>query len=267
MKRLERRLGKSTISDGNAGLGTAFTAIANNMVAYGGRIALILPTSAMMGGSHDAEKGQAYSWQRLRNLLHDYYNDIIVVSIAQPDKKSSAFSADSDFADCIVIARRIPTGAAPSRRAHFVNLEAVPSTKLEAQETARAIKTAIANATELDTWNRIQVGEEEVGFVHYERDSPQPQVDHGSRFQSNVSCTGQKSCSGQAASAPARRSQSNFPLQRWGTSRRLALWTETLLAEATAHSTNATSTSQHTNTRCYGTMTKRDKACKVSMLT
>ena len=61
MKRLARQLGKNTISDGNAGLGTTFTAIANNMVHSGGRIALILPTSAMMGGSYDAEKDQAYS--------------------------------------------------------------------------------------------------------------------------------------------------------------------------------------------------------------
>ena len=167
MKRLERQLGRDTISDGNAGLGTTFTAIANNMVRPEGNIALILPTSAMMGGSHDAEKNQLYSWQRLRNLLLDNYDRIVVVSIAQPDKKSSAFSADSDFADCMVIAQRIPVGATSSRRAHFVNLKAAPATKLEAQETARAIKRALANTTEPDTWNRIEIGDEEIGFVTY----------------------------------------------------------------------------------------------------
>lgn len=169
MKRLERRLGKDTISDGNAGLGTAFTAIANNMVAYDGRIALILPTSAMMGGSYDADKGQAYSWQKLRNLLLDNYDQIVIVSIAQPDKKSSAFSADSDLADCIVVARRIPAGTASNRRAYFVNLKAGPATKLEAQETARAIKTAVSNTTGLDNWSRVQVGGEAIGFVRCER--------------------------------------------------------------------------------------------------
>ena len=124
MKRIEKQLGKNTVSDGNSGLGTTFTAIANNMVRSGGRIALILPTSAMMGGSYDAEKEQVYSWQHLRNLLHDHYDQILVVAIAQPDKKLSAFSADSDFADCMVIARRISEGATPSQRAHFVNLKA-----------------------------------------------------------------------------------------------------------------------------------------------
>ena len=168
MKRLERQLGRNTISDGNAGLGTTFTAIANNMVQATGHIALILPTSTMMGGSHDAEKDQAYSWQRLRNLLYDHYDQIVVVSIAQPDIKESAFSADSDFADCMVIARRIPTGAAPSRLAHFVNLKVGPATKLEAQENARAIKRAIANTTKPDTWNPVRIGDEEIGFVRYE---------------------------------------------------------------------------------------------------
>ena len=171
MKRLERQLGKNTISDGNAGLGTTFTAIANNMVRQEGRIALILPTSAMIGGSYDVDEDQPYSWQRLRNLLHDHYDRIVVVSIAQPEKKDSAFSADSDFADCMVIARRIPTGGTPSRRAHFVNLFACPASKLEAQEAARSIKTAIANTTEADAWSRVEIGDDEIGFVSYENTS------------------------------------------------------------------------------------------------
>ena len=119
----------------------------------------------MMGGSYDADEDQPYSWQRLRNLLHENYDQIVVVSIAHPDIKDSAFSADSDFADCMVIARRILTGAAPNRRAHFVNLQAVPATKLEAQETARAIKRAIANITKPDTWGRVEIGDNEIGFV------------------------------------------------------------------------------------------------------
>ena len=172
MKKLERRLGKNTISDGNAGLGTTFTAIANNMVASNGRIALILPTSAMMGGSYDPSKNQAYSWQGLRNLLYNHYREIVVVSIAQPDKKSSAFSADSDYADCMVIATRIPPGEHPSRRAHFVNLKARPTTKLEAQETARAIRQAVAKTTATGTYNRITIGNDDIGFVTCESTEP-----------------------------------------------------------------------------------------------
>ena len=172
MKRLERKLGKNTISDGNAGLGTTFTAIANNMVASNGRIALILPTSAMLGGSYDPDKDQAYSWQGLRNLLHNHYREIVVVSIAQPDKKHSAFSADSDYADCMVIATRIPPGGLPSRSAHFVNLRMCPNTKLEAQETARAIRQAVSETTKTGTSSRITIGNDDIGFVTYERTRP-----------------------------------------------------------------------------------------------
>ena len=165
MKRLATRLGNGTVSDGNAGLGTTFAAIANNMVQENGRIALILPTSAMMGGSYDSDAGQAYSWQRLRNLLHDNYDDVMVVSISQPDIAHSAFSADSDFADCMVIARKVPIGNISVRHGHFVNLFAGPASKLEAQEMARAVKRTIAQVSQPNQWKRIKIGDDEIGFV------------------------------------------------------------------------------------------------------
>lgn len=165
MKRLERKLGKNTISDGNAGLGSTFTAIANNMVKPGGHIALILPTTAMTGGSYDAGKEQAYSWQRLRNLLYDNYDGIVVVSVAQPKKEDSAFSADSDYADCIVVARKIPDGGEPGHQSHFVNLKARPETNLEARETAHAIKAAIRAANQPGDQRDIKIGDETIGFV------------------------------------------------------------------------------------------------------
>lgn len=170
MKQKERKLGKDSISDGNAGLGTTFAAIANNMVKPGGHIALILPTSAMMGGSYDRRKDQAYSWQRLRNLIYEHYENIVVVSVAQPRVRDSAFSADSNFADCIVIAQSRQDGAPKARRhlAHFVNLTEMPKTKLAAQETARAIKAAIRAAQEPGDSSEIRIGDDNVGFVRLE---------------------------------------------------------------------------------------------------
>ena len=173
MKRKERELGRNTISDGNAGLGTTFAAIADNMVKSGGRIALILPTSAMMGGSYDAAKNQAYSWQRLRGLLYGQYDEIVVVSIAQPRKMDSAFSADSNLADCILVARRSAEPATRDKSAHFVNLRALPSTQLEAQETARSIKLAIQRTTRTGSYEEIRIGDEVIGFVSLESIHPQ----------------------------------------------------------------------------------------------
>ena len=167
MKALERKLGRNTISDGNAGLGTTFAAIADNMVKSGGRIALILPTSAMMGGSYDVGKRQAYSWQKLRNLICEYYDQTVVVSIAQPEPKESAFSADSNFADCILIARRFRELPA-ARSAHFVNLKRLPKTKLEGQEMARAVKAAISQTPKLNESAAVKIGDDEIGFVYHD---------------------------------------------------------------------------------------------------
>ena len=172
MSQLTNKLGKNTISDGYAGLGSHFTAIADNMVKADGHIALILPTAAMLGGSYDpkrGKRGQTYSWQKLRNLLCDNYNQITVVSIAQPRKEDSAFSADSDFADCMVIARRNASGSIHDQTAHFVNLNAVPESKLEAQETARAIRDAITRTTRISSWNAVHIGDDRIGFVSKER--------------------------------------------------------------------------------------------------
>ena len=170
MKQRESRLGKGTISDGNAGLGTTFAAIAHKMVKPGGHIALILPTAAMMGGSYDRRKDQAYSWQRLRNLIYEHYENIVVVSVAQPRVRDSAFSADSNFPDCIVIAQSLAVGASTARRhtAHFVNLTEMPKTKLDAQETARAIKIAIRAAQEPGERSLIHIGDDNIGFVRLE---------------------------------------------------------------------------------------------------
>ena len=172
MKRKERALGRNTISDGNAGLGTTFTAIADNMVKSGGRIALILPTSAMMGGSYDVAKNQAYSWQRLRDLLYGQYDQVVVVSIAQPAPADSAFSADSNFADCVLFARRAEQSTPQSKSAHFVNLRTLPSNQIEAQETARAIKDAIKQTGRTGSYKDIRIGDEVMGFVSLETIHP-----------------------------------------------------------------------------------------------
>ena len=166
MKTLTDRLGRGTISDGNAGLGTQFTAVANNMVKPNGHIALILPLSSMLGGSY--EKQQEWSWQKLRRLLADGYSDIIVMSIARPTAEESAFSADTDLSEVIVIARRLEADETPTRRAHFVNLKERPGDKIAAQEIARAVRHTISSLTTLNTDAPIRVGDAEVGSVSLE---------------------------------------------------------------------------------------------------
>lgn len=161
-----KKLSKGTIGDGNAGLGTQFAAIANNMVKPGGHIALILPLSAMLGGS---DKPSARSWLKLRGLLAERFNDIIIVSIAQAAAKDSAFSADTDMAEVMIVARSLRTGESPKRLAHFVNLFERPANKLAAQETAKAVRKTIAVLAKPRTHSDAVVGDLAVATVRLER--------------------------------------------------------------------------------------------------
>ena len=164
-----KRLSKGTISDGNAGLGTQFTAIANNMVRPGGHIALILPLSAMLGGS---DSPSARSWLKLRGLLAEKFDDIIVVSIAQNKDIDSSFSADTDMAEVLIVARSLRDGEKPKRLAYFVNLSERPADKLAAQETAKAIRKTIADLSKPGTHSDAVVGDIAVATVRLERVNP-----------------------------------------------------------------------------------------------
>ena len=162
-----KRLAIGTISDGNAGLGSNFSQIAHNMIKPGGHIALILPMSAALGGIWDGE--QEWSWQKLRRLLSDSYNDIVVISIAQYKDIDSSFSADTNLAEIIIIARRLSHGEKPKRQGYFVNLYHRPSNKLAAQETARSIRRVISQTDGIDTGAEVYVGDDAVGTVRLER--------------------------------------------------------------------------------------------------
>ena len=166
MSKRTKRLGKGTIGDGYAGLGSQFTAIAHNMVKPGGHIALILPISAMLGGSWDGELMR--SWQKLRGLLAEEYTDIIVLSIAKPTTWESAFSADTQLPEVIMIARRLQEGEAAPGTAHFVSLKERPGNKLEAQETARIIRQTVDSLQETGQHRIFYVGNQEAGRVSLE---------------------------------------------------------------------------------------------------
>ena len=168
-----KRLARGTISDGNAGLGSNFSQIAHNMVKPNGHIALILPLSSVLGGTWDGQ--QEWSWQKLRRLLSDSYNDIIVVSIAQSKDIDASFSADTNIAEAMIVARRLAHNEDALRRAYFVNLHHRPVSKLAAQETARAIRRAIEGLTRLGNAAEIRVGNEIIGAV---------QLDEASRYNS-----------------------------------------------------------------------------------
>ena len=106
------RLGKDSCYHGNAGIASAFAALAHKKLKAGGVLALVLPLSAASG----------LSWQGFRKTLAENYTDLSVLSIAASDNDHLSFSADTGMAECLVIARKVEQAETTIERGHFVSL-------------------------------------------------------------------------------------------------------------------------------------------------
>ena len=138
------------------------------MVKPNGHIALILPLSAMLGGS---DNPSAKSWLKLRGLIREGYKDIIILTIAQNADIDCSFSADTGMAEVMIIARRLDRGERPSHLTHFVNLHERPANKLAAQQTAKAIKEAVSDLKQVGGQSEIKIGDDQIGTARLERTS------------------------------------------------------------------------------------------------
>ena len=106
------KLGRGTCYHGNAGIASAFAALADKKLKPGGVLALVLPLSAAAG----------LSWQKFRQMLAADYTDLTVLTIAAADNDDLSFSADTGLAECLVIARKLKCREQPSPRLHFTSL-------------------------------------------------------------------------------------------------------------------------------------------------
>ena len=108
------QLGKNSCYHGNAGIASAFAALAHKKLKAGGVLALVLPLSAAAG----------LSWQGFRETLAKNYTDLTVLSIAASDNNHLSFSADTGMAECLVIARKVKQAETTTgtERGHFVSL-------------------------------------------------------------------------------------------------------------------------------------------------
>lgn len=128
-----KRLGAGGCAHGHAGMASYFVELAHRKAAESGTVALVLPLSAMSGGS----------WEGARGLWRKYYRNIRVVTIAQKGAHSRSFSADTGMAECLVIAerRKPPT---KEHRATFTVLTERPESPLHGQLIGHAINTWVA---------------------------------------------------------------------------------------------------------------------------
>ena len=153
-KRLNQ-LGKNSCYHGNAGIASAFAALAQRKLKPGGVLALVLPLSAASG----------LSWQGFRDLLRRDYTDLTVVSIAA-DGKEMSFSSDTGMAEFLVIARKTRAGIPPGKRAHFASLRRRPFGLAQAAAIAESISsTDNVRAIESGPYGgtRLTVGDETAG--------------------------------------------------------------------------------------------------------
>ena len=106
------------------------------------------------------------STKKLRKMLSEEYHDVIVVTIAQKGGYASAFSHDTNLAECIVVATK---GVGPNTgRAKFVCLTERPDSLLTAQTLANLIRRQhITRRLEDGTHggDELCVGEDVAGYV------------------------------------------------------------------------------------------------------
>ena len=123
------QLGKGTCYHGNAGIASAFGALADLKLKPGGVMALVLPLSAASG----------LSWQGFREMLSDGYTNLSVLSIAANGKDMS-FSSDTGMAECLVVGRK--RYSAPAKEnIRFASFSHRPSGFAESSVIAQSIIT------------------------------------------------------------------------------------------------------------------------------
>ena len=110
------RLAKNTCYHGNAGIASAFAALAHKKIKPGGVLALVLPLSATAG----------LSWQSFRKMLAEHYTGLNIVTIAASDNDDLSFSSDTGMAECLVVARRLSVDEPPDDVNRFVSLSRMP---------------------------------------------------------------------------------------------------------------------------------------------
>ena len=109
---------------GNAGLASNFMDLGHCKLKDGGVLALVIPFAFARG------KG----WEKARKALAAHYSDIHILSITTTGSTKTAFSADTDISECLVVATKQEQ---PVPSVAFSNLPARPASLLEAAVEAR----------------------------------------------------------------------------------------------------------------------------------
>ena len=157
MGRRMNQMGKNTCYHGNAGIASAFAALANRKLKRGGIIALVLPLSVASG----------LSWRGFRKMIAEDYADLTVVSIAA-NGKDMAFSSDTGMAECLIVARKLGKDETSDGRIRFASLASRPAGFAQSAATA-ALVSQTRNVRKIEDGpyggSSIEIGDEFAGSM------------------------------------------------------------------------------------------------------
>ena len=122
------QIAKRTIYHGQAGIASAFVALADKKLRPNGSLALVLPLVVLTGES----------WNKVRTMLREGYSNIIVTAIAGAKASDKSFSADTGLGECLIVANKSANGSG-SKRAHFLTLRERPRNEVDGFEIARKV--------------------------------------------------------------------------------------------------------------------------------
>ena len=130
IKKRTSALLKGTAANQIAGHGSSFAVLADRLVNRDGRLAMVLPVTALFGES----------WSDVRRMLSDRYEIEFVVSSHDPALRSMSY--DTGIAEALLVARRLRENEQPSGRGRFVNLWRAPYLETDALALVRAVNAA-----------------------------------------------------------------------------------------------------------------------------
>ena len=118
---------ETTFADGQAGLSSPFIELADRMLKPNGIMGFILPATVLASPTS----------QKIRDLWATEYRNVVVITIAQSTGADCAFSADTDMAECIIVATK--GKGTNTGRGKFICLNQRPQSPLEAFEITNCI--------------------------------------------------------------------------------------------------------------------------------
>ena len=144
------------VADGQAGLSSYFVELAHRMLKSKGTMGFILPATVLASPTS----------QKLRDMWATEYHNVVVITIAEAKGIDCAFSADTDMAECIIVATK---GKGDNTgRGKFVCLNQRPKSLLEAFEITNRIIRSNGTYRLEDTpsgGDQIKVGEAILGCM------------------------------------------------------------------------------------------------------